>query len=50
MYKLNTDLNAVLLLEKFVLELSQLRPFIEKPVDSDNLINQKNTQNPNTLL
>jgi len=50
MYKLNTDLNAVLLLEKFVLELSQLRPFIEKPVDSDNLINQKNTQNANTLL
>src|SRR6478609_4058355 len=50
MYKLNTDLNAVLLLEKFVLELSQLRPFIEKPVDSDNLIDQKNTQNANTLL
>jgi predicted AAA+ superfamily ATPase len=50
MYKLNTDLNAVLLLEKFVLELSQLRPFIEKSVDSDNLINQKNTQNANTLL
>ena len=48
MYKLNTDLNAVLLLEKFVLELSQLRPFIEKY--SDNLINQKNTQNANTLL
>ncbi|MGA7898058.1 MAG: HTH domain-containing protein [Nitrososphaeraceae archaeon] len=50
MYKLNTDLNAVLLLEKFVLELSQVRPFIEKPVDSDDLINQKNTQNANTML
>jgi hypothetical protein len=50
MYKLNTDLNAVLLLEKFVLELSQLRAFIEKRVDSHNLINPKNTQNTNTLL
>ena len=50
MYKLNTDLNAVLLLEKFVLELSQVRPFIENPVNSDNLINQKNTQNANTML
>lgn len=50
MYKLNTDLNAVLLLEKFVLELSQVRPFIEKPVASDDLINQKNTQNANTML
>ena len=50
MYKLNTDLNAVLLLEKFVLELSQVRPFIEKPVDSHDLINQKNTQNANTML
>jgi DNA-binding transcriptional regulator LsrR (DeoR family) len=26
MYKLNTDLEAVLLLEKFVLEMSQIRP------------------------
>ena len=50
MYKLNTDLNAVLLLEKFVLELSQVRPFSEKPVDSDDLINQKNTQDANTML
>lgn len=50
MYKLNTDLSAVLLLEKFVLELSQLRPFIDKPIDSDNLIAQRNTQNANTML
>ena len=43
MYKLNTDLSAVLLLEKFVLELSQLGPFIDKPIDSDNLIAERNT-------
>lgn len=50
MYKLNTDLSAVLLLEKFVLELSQLRPFIDKQIDSDNLIAERNTQNANTML
>lgn len=50
MYKLNTDLNAVLLLEKFVLELSQVRPFIENPVNSHDLLNQKSTQNANTML
>ncbi|MFZ0328172.1 MAG: HTH domain-containing protein [Nitrososphaeraceae archaeon] len=43
MYKLNIDLNAVLLLEKFVLELSQIRPLINKSLESDSLITERNT-------
>ncbi|HEY7572817.1 MAG TPA: winged helix-turn-helix domain-containing protein [Nitrososphaeraceae archaeon] len=50
MYKLNADFNAVLLLEKFVLELSQLRPYVESQVDSDHLTNQGNTQSANTMI
>ena len=50
MYKLNTDFNAVLLLEKFVLELSQLRSFVESKVNSDHLTSQSNTQNANTII
>ena len=50
MYKLNADFTAVLLLEKFVLELSQLRPHIERQVNSSDLTNQRNTQNANTML
>lgn len=50
MYKLNTDLNAVLLLEKFVLELSQIRPLINKSLESDSLITERNTHSANTVL
>ncbi|MGA9842528.1 MAG: HTH domain-containing protein [Nitrososphaeraceae archaeon] len=50
MYKLNIDLNAVLLLEKFVLELSQIRPLINKSLESDSLITERNTHSANTVL
>lgn len=50
MYKLNTDFNAVLLLEKFVLELSQLRPYVESQVDPDHLTSQGKAQNANTMI
>ena len=50
MYKLNADFNAVLLLEKFVLELSQLRPYVESQVDPDDLTSQGKAQNANTMI
>jgi predicted AAA+ superfamily ATPase len=50
MYKLNTDFNAVLLLEKFVLELSQLRPYVESQVDTDRLTSHGKAQNANTMI
>lgn len=37
MYKLNTDFEAIVLLEKFVLEISQLRPSKEQ-LDAQNTI------------
>lgn len=50
MYKLNADFNAVLLLEKFVLELSQLRPYIESQANSDHLTSERKAQNANTMI
>jgi hypothetical protein len=35
MYKLNTDFEAVVILEKFALEMSQLHPVKETSITSD---------------
>jgi hypothetical protein len=46
MYKLNTDFEAVVMLEKFVLEMSQLRPSKEGPfTDAPGSISESEIRN-----